>query len=239
MTPLQPLIDAASRGATINLVPGQYDDAAPVVIDKTLTIQGPREAIINSEIIISDGASVGFDGLKFEMNKVGAPKKTGVGSPYPQNGMIVLLNATMWMDDCSMTSSAGLSKPAIHCTKSFINVRSRTKLSNVDWRGNDAQVIELLYGCYANFFDVTGQNVGFGIASETSAANGAAITCVGSKMTLSGAHVYRFGTTDYGVSVARDGYCQVGAGLYTSVQFPLGVFVDATSRKWVAPGCVG
>lgn len=238
MIPIQPLIDAATPNSTIVLSPGEYDDALPVIINKNIKLQGPREAVIHSEFQLYN-ASVGFDGLKFQMNKVGAAQKTGIGSPYPQNGMITALNAILWMDDCSMVSLPGFSKPAYHSVNSFANIRSRTKLSNIDWRGNDAQVIELLYNSYANIFDTTGQNVTFGVASQTSAANGAAISCAGSDLILSGAYVYKFGTSNVGVTVARKGYCQVGAGVYTWIGFPTPVQLDATSTKYVAPGSVG
>lgn len=79
-----------------------------------------------------------------------------------------------------------------------------------------------------------------GVCAGTEAAAGAALEIVGSKAILSGSHWYRFGTTLYGAAVARDGFLQVGAGLYTTLQFPTPSILDQTAaRKWVAPGCIG
>jgi hypothetical protein len=237
-TPLQPLVDGCNaRPCVINLADGIYDDLTPVVIAKTVTIRGSRNAIIHSEFQVIDGATAHLIGVTLEMNKVGAIQHDGYsGDVFPQNGMFVVLNSALWLDDvdmrtCSPNCPAGLTlnKAAVYAIGGVIHLRTVTKLSRVDWRGNAANVMELYYGSYANVFDVSGQGLTFGIASEM--YNGApAIMVASSRLVLSGAHMYRFGSSTIGVKASRNSYVQCGAGLATSIQFPTPILDDGTSN---------
>lgn len=254
---IQPLVDAALPNTTVVLPDGEYDDAAPVVISKNLTIQGSRNAVVHSEFYISS-AVVRFDGFTLEMNKEGAPARDGVSTVYPQNGMVTVLGgATLWADDLEVHLVPGLTgyalqKNAFHVVGSVLQLRAVTQFSRVDWRNSTYQVIELLYNSYANIFDVSGQGVAMNIVANTAnsplGAGGAAIQVMGSKVTLSGANMFNNNPSGpnppsqsgvYGISAGRDSYVQIGAGRYTTVQGfgPNNALVlDPTSHSWVAPG---
>lgn len=243
------LVEKTRCGGTVILDPGEYDDPTPVEIDnKRITIVGPREAIVHSEFTIYNSYVV-FVGFTMEMNKVGAPQHTGkVWPDYPQNGMVTALNSQFWSDDVLWNSfkppgwngETIFSKCAIHSVNGFTRVSAVNSNAPIDWRGNDAAVIEHLYGGVLYLIDNTHRDLTVGIQPGTSEANGAAVSIVNGDCVMSGAHIYDSGTTPYGVSVARDGFLQVGAGLYTTINKPFPVALDATgSRKWVAPGSIG
>lgn len=265
VTALQPIINAcapAPTPCTIVLADGEYDDSSPVYIRQDMGISGGRGAIIHSEMQIVDGAMVQISGVTLEMNKTGAPARSGiVNGVYPQNGFITIVNAMLWADDLEVHLTSGLSgyallKNAFHVINGNLQLRAVTKFSRVDWRNSPYQVIELNYDSYANIFDVSGAAVGMNILSAltvTPTGTGAAITVTGSKLTMSGANVFNClsgcapntGTTNmYGISVWRDGYVQIGAGLDTTVQYFTtpggvnnGIFLDPTARKWVCATC--
>lgn len=255
-TLLQPLIDAAVPCATITLADGQYDDPSPVYIRKDVTITGSRNAIVHSEFQIIGGVNVHFSGFTLEMNKEGAPARNGISNVYPQNGMVVLLNSTLWADDLEVHAVAGLTgyalqKNAFHVHNGNLQLRSVTQFSRVDWRNLPWQVIELHYNSYANIFGP--ENVWINIAAATTKPYGAAIEVASSKLILSGANIFNClagcapntGRSDgYGIKLGRDAFVQVGAGLVTTIQYfttPQGVnnaiFLDPTSRQWVCPTC--
>lgn len=253
-TALQPLIDAASPNAIIALPDGEYDDATPVYIRKDVTLSGSRNAIVHSEFQITGGVVVRFNGFTLDMNKVGAPARNGVTNVYPQNGMVVVMGgSTLWADDLEVHLQPGLTgyalqKNAFHVVGAMLQLRAVTQFSRVDWRNSPYQVIELLYGSYANLFSVTGDvsNSPLNIVSGTSAtgsplgSGAAAIQIAGSKLTMSGANLFNFGTATMGVYAMRDSYVQIGAGVYTTVQnFGVdAVLTDPSSRKYIAPGNV-
>lgn len=240
-TPIAPLVAGVTYPASITLADGDYDDTDPVVIDKSLTIRGSRNAKIHSEFQVVSGAVVHFIGPTIEMNKVGAPQHDGFSADrFPQNGMFVVLGSELWLDDVEMHSLPGFNKEAIFAIGSTVHLRTVNQFSRIDWRNNPATVIELLYGSYGNFFDISGQNLTYSIVSQAdsnSSANGA-INLVGSRLTLSGANLYNFGSGLYGVNVQRASYIQCGAGVYTSIQyFAVPIAYDATpNTHWIAPG---
>ncbi|MEB2589696.1 hypothetical protein [Bacillus cereus] len=240
-TPLAPLITNANYGASVTLADGEYDDATPVVINHSVTIRGSRNAVIHSEIQIIDGATAHFVGVSFEMNKAGAPSHDGfVGDTFPQNGMIVVLSSSLWLDDVEMRSLAGFNKDAVYVVAGIAHLRTVTQFSRIDWRLNTATPVELLYGSYGNFFDISGANLAYNILSgaSNSTQGNAAIFVVGGKLTISGANIFNFGTALYGVQAARASYIQCGAGVYTTIQnFSVPIFFDMTpNTKWIAPG---
>ena len=109
---------------------------------------------------------------------------------------------------------------------------------------------ELVITLHANsFMEMFGKDdvsLTYGVAAGTAASAGAALEIVASKAVLSGCHWHREDpsinpqATQYGAAVARDGFLQVGAGLYTTLNFPVPALLDQTAaRKWVAPGCIG
>jgi hypothetical protein len=216
-TPIQPLIDAALPGSTIVLPDGVYDDAAPVLIEKTIGISGTRAAIVHSEFMVRNAVQFFANGVTFDLNKIGAPSHTGKGYPFPQNGMITILGATAWLDDVRMQSEPGFTKDAIYVLNGMLNFRTVTQYSSIDWRNNTAKVIELLYGSNANIFDISGTGLSVGISAQTDSATGAAIFVVGSRLTYSGANMWNFGTSIYGIQLARMSHVLIGAGLPSSV----------------------
>jgi hypothetical protein len=239
-TSLQPLVDSCANPCFITLAAGTYDDADPVRLTKDVTISGSRAAVVHSEFIISNGANVHIVGITIEMNKIGAVQRNGypVG-PFPQNGMIVVLNSVLWLDDVEMHVAPGMTfnKDAIYAIGGVLHLRSVTEFSRIDWRNNTASVLELLYGTYTNIFDNTPNRVGYSIAASSSSSTQGVIVSVGGHLQLSGSHIYNFGTTNTGVSIGRAGYFQCGAGLYTTIQgVSVPVFYDASpNTSYYAP----
>lgn len=248
-TPLQPLIDAAQSGDIITLPDGEYDDVDRVMINKSIKLQGTRNAIIHSEIICHQ-VEFAIKGLTFLMNKVGGPQLTGDPLPFPQKGMITVLNGIFWSDDCSMRTYSPLpagqqitfSKPAVHLVKTFANICSRSMLSNIDWRNNDAEAIQVTYGSTCNLFDNTPDGQTFGIAYQT-AAGLAGISLASSECNLSGAWLYRYGASDVAMRIARNSKSVIGTGRNAGLSNPSNPFqqitVDQSSQKTVSAGSVG
>lgn len=263
-TPIQPMIDACTTNpCDIVLADGEYDDANPVLIHRDVRISGTRNAVVHSEIQILGGSLAHFVGFTFDMNKAGAPARNGFSSLlYPQNGMIVVMNSLLFADDLEIHAEPGLTgnallKNAIYVVNGQLQLRAVTQFSRVDWRNSPYQVIELLYNSYANIFDLTptqqGMNIDGAVSASSIANYGSVIEVAGSKLTLSGANVFncqggcvpntgRDGF--YGVSVLRNGFVQVGAGIPTTIQFfttPAGVnngiTLDPTSTKIVCSNC--
>ncbi|HEX3000473.1 MAG TPA: hypothetical protein VHR86_09595 [Armatimonadota bacterium] len=236
-TPLAPLIAGAPYGSSVTLADGEYDDATPVVIDHSVTVRGSRNAVIHSELQVIGGATAHFIGMSFEMNKAGATQRDGfAGDLFPQNGMIVVLSSSLWLDDVEMRSLTGFNKDAIYSIGGNVHLRTVTQFSKIDWRNNPATVVELLYNSYGNFFDISGTNQAYSILSS---APGNAISVFGSRLTMSGSNIFNYGpSAAYGVSANRASYIQCGAGVYTSIQnFAVPIFFDATpDSKWIAPG---
>lgn len=234
---IQALVDAANPGDLITLADGVYDDLNPVVIRKDITIVGSRNAIVHSEMQILSGVNVHLIGFTWEMNKVGAPSHNGYNAvpSYPQNGLCVIINSSLWCDDMDVRWASGGSttKTAFHAFRSGIHFRTQTQFSRIDWRGCPAPIMEVFYGSYVNIFDNTGVQ-GLNLLSGSSSK---AIYLVGGDAVMSGAHLYNYGTGPVGVGVHRDGYFQFGAGFPTSIQgFQTPIQLDGTtSRQWTAP----
>lgn len=242
MPTLAEMIEAARPGDSITLAPGVHDHDDVLRIRKDIEIRGPREAILKAEVAITQGAHVVLNGITVEHGKPGAPQKTGWVHPYPQNAHFVVLNSGLWMDDVSMscTATGHAHKRAIEARHANVSFRTMTKQARIDWRHSREKVLTMYDGSYLQVFGKDGDQLSVAVISGTAAENGAALEIVGSKAILSGAHVYNLGTTAYGAAVARDGYLQVGAGYYTTLQFPVPSLLDQTgARKWVAPGCIG
>ena len=241
MPTLAEMIEAARPGDSITLAPGVHDHDDVLRIRKDLEIRGPREAVLRSELCITQGAHVVINGVTVENAKAGAPQKTGWVHPHPQNAHIVALNSSVFLDDCVMLCSPGhANKRAIEARHANVSFRTMTKYSRIDWRASIEKVITLYDNAYLTMFGKDGGDLSVGVSAGTAAEYGAALEIVGSKAILSGAHWFRLGTTAYGAAVARDGYLQVGAGYYTTLQFPVPALLDQTgARKWVAPGCIG
>lgn len=248
---LAPLVKSWQGTTTITLQPGEYDDDEPVVIaNKVLTITGPRDAVVHSEFTLYNSYLV-FDGFTMEMNKIGAPQRTGIVWPaFPQNGMVTSLNSQFWSDDVLWRSwkpddwleeggPTQFNKCAYHGEGGFARFMTRTKRSPIDWRGNDAQVLEQYYGGVLYLYGKDNDNITLGIQPGTSPEMGAAVSIVNARLIMSGSHIYDNGYSLIGVSGARDSYVQVGSGLDATIQKPIPVLLDESSRKWVAPGSFG
>ena len=248
MPTLAEMIEAARPGDSITLSPGVHDHDDVLRIRKDLEIKGPREAILKTEVAVTNGAQVVCNGFSVVHSKPGAPQKTGFVHPYPQNAHFVVLNAALWLDDIDMScaETGHANKRAIEARHSNIYCRTLTKYSRINWFGSWEKVITLHANSFMEMFGKDDVSLTYGVAAGTAASAGAALEIVASKAVLSGCHWHREDpsinpqVTQYGAAVARDGFLQVGAGLYTTLNFPVPALLDQTAaRKWVAPGCIG
>lgn len=261
-TSLQALVDTCNPSPTPCELALQastvYDDANPVYIRKDMEIYGPRSAVVHSEIQIGGGAVVRFNGFTLQMNKTGAPARTGLTSgTYPQNGFVVVKNATLYADDLEVTVVAGLTgyallKNAFHVVSGHLELRAVTQFSRTDWRNSPYQVIELLYNSYGSIFDVSPQGYTYSVASGTKGSNvQATIQVASSRLIMSGSHIYNCANgcvannaddNIWAVNAGRDSYVQVSGGVLTTIQYfttpqgaVRGILLDQSSRQWCVP----
>lgn len=237
-TTLQNIVDATTpvRGwRTIDLPDDVYDDADPLVINRSTIIRGGRGAVVHSEILALDGATFRLAGVTLEMNKVGASQHDGfLLGEFPQNGMITGLKANIFIDDVDMHSLPGFAKTAIFINNSLLHVRSTGVGGQIDWRDNTAPVLELLYGSEANLFAFNAL-VPMNMYAGTSAANGQAITMAGTRTILSGFNLENHGSAPVGFRVSRNSYIQSGAGNPVSITGFTTPILDDGTRNSVYP----
>lgn len=136
--PLAPAIANADHGDILQLTEGTYYDADTIPVRKDLTIIGPSDAIIQSELDTCNGAFLSIFEVGFEQ----VPHQNSTIA-----GQLQCTSGQLWLTNCDATHTEG-NKTFIHGIGGHIQVRARDRSTLFDYLTCQKSVVAAHYGTY-------------------------------------------------------------------------------------------